>query len=268
MAYTYGSSLAPEDATKQGLGSASTILSGQMGQNRSYPTWYGSQLKSPTQMDYSSYRPNQAYKTTGGLMGGDYDRLEQAFQAPVKQAYQENLGQIKNIYGGNGLYGSSGGNMMSGALGGAQNQYQTGLADATARRYAFQSEDLDRRIQEQQFGWKMQSGRARMTRANLVGIMLSRRRTEILPTRMFRTNSPTILPNVQTPKDGTRGYLRTHSAWLPAPCPDIRPTSRQMRLTGSHRRLSRPGYTVGLAASLAGSWGQGQAMGVQFSGIP
>jgi hypothetical protein len=111
----------------------------------SYPTNY----QAPVQMGYGpQYQASPEYQMVSGLMGGDYDALETALQQPAYQAYGRNVNDINSAIGANGLYGSMGQGMHSDALAGAGQNLQSALAEATAKRYALQEEDMAAQMQQ------------------------------------------------------------------------------------------------------------------------
>ena len=117
------------------------------------PTWQNANF-TPAQIQAAyqklGYAPNYQ-----GLMGGDYNALQQALTTPgeiaARQAYEQGQTNLANTMGGRGLYGSS---IM-------QNQARTALdqpyidalttnaANAVAQRYGLQSSDL---ASQNQFG--------------------------------------------------------------------------------------------------------------------
>jgi hypothetical protein len=84
-----------------------------------------------------------------GLMGGDYDKLQQALYDPAaiaaKTAYQQGVNNLNNTMGGRGLYGSS--IMQNQANQGINTVYQNTLAsaasNAAAKRYELQQSGLN-----------------------------------------------------------------------------------------------------------------------------
>lgn len=131
--------------------------------NTAYPNYVSSASISPAQADYAAYTPatpmynvkTPDYRFTGdlpgsyrGLMGQDYDAFQSALQAPgdisARSAYDTGLINLNNMYGGNGLYGSS--IMLNQQREGLDRVLQETLAknalQAAATRYATELEDL------------------------------------------------------------------------------------------------------------------------------
>ncbi|MFV0420632.1 hypothetical protein [Oleidesulfovibrio sp.] len=114
------------------LGQAKNNLSNA--KNPSYPTYNGDQKTNP----YASQQQAQGLMSTGydpsmtayqGL-GQSPDQIRADFMQPVNQSWNNAQNQIANRFSANGLYGSRGGGLMSGALqDGAQN-YATATAQA------------------------------------------------------------------------------------------------------------------------------------------
>lgn len=113
--------------------------------NPAYPSYTGNQKTNPyanqkqaATLGSSGYDPTKALwnspkaqpLTQYNGIGQNADQIRSQFMQPVNQAWDKSQGQIKGMYGANGLYGSLGGGLMSGALqDGAQN-YMTGTAQA------------------------------------------------------------------------------------------------------------------------------------------
>lgn len=164
MAYTLNTASATYgDYALAGLGGAYDTMTGYT--PPSYPSFTPSQSLAPTTMQYAGYTPNApmaqvtapnyqlsagASPTYQGMMGGDYDALQQALMQPGQIAAQNAYGQgytnLKNVMGGRGLYGSS--IMGNQATQGLDRTYQDTLASnaagAAATRYGMQAEDLGR----------------------------------------------------------------------------------------------------------------------------
>lgn len=158
-----------ENAAASGLGYAVAALQGQNKQYN-YPSFVPSQTASPSQQSYFNYTPNapmtkvQApnYQLSAGnapqykgLMGGDYDALQQSLQKPgeisAQNAYNTGNRNLNNAMGGRGLYGSS--IMAQQANEGLNREYMNALAanaaNAAAQRYGMQATDLQN---QNQFG--------------------------------------------------------------------------------------------------------------------
>jgi len=99
-----------------------------------YPAYTGSQKTNP----YAGQQNAQGLASSGydvnkaqyNGLGQSADQIRADFMAPVNQAWDKSQSQIANRFAANGLYGSLGGGLMSGALqDGAQN-YATSIAQA------------------------------------------------------------------------------------------------------------------------------------------
>jgi len=118
--------------TNAGLSGAQNRINSNT--NPAFPTYTGgnkanpyAQQQSATGMAGSGYNAQQG--TYSGI-GRDADSVRNDYMQTANQAWDRSQGQIKNAFGANGLYGSLGGGLMSGALqDGAQN-YMTGSAQA------------------------------------------------------------------------------------------------------------------------------------------
>ena len=148
-------------AAQTGLGIAAQYATSTP--TTTYPSYVSSAAQSPTQMDYAGYTPTTPMATITapdytmnagaapeykGLMGGDYNALQQALYDPAAQAaqtaYQQGSANLANTMGGRGLYGSS--IMQTQANNGLefayQNQLRNAASNAAAQRYGMQqSED-------------------------------------------------------------------------------------------------------------------------------
>ena len=99
-----------------------------------YPTYTGGNKSNPyaqqqnaTGLGSTGYDVNTAQYNG---IGRDNASIRNDYASTANQAWDKTQGQIKNMYGANGLYGSLGGGLMSGALqDGAQN-YMTGMSQA------------------------------------------------------------------------------------------------------------------------------------------
>ena len=145
MAYTYdpayaSGSTTPEAAQKVGLGTGQNILADQVAKKYDYPDDISGQMTGPATADYATQAQNtpMAQYEMGSLTGGDYDTLQSNLQAPIYQQGQEQQANIANTYGGNGLYGSVGGGLMSGAQADSQQATQNALSNAVGQRYNLQ----------------------------------------------------------------------------------------------------------------------------------
>lgn len=118
-----------------------------------YPAYYGNSLQGPGQQQVAGYVANQPYQQVGGLMGGDYNRLEQALQAPIYQQQQDAIAQLNNTIGGRGLYGSTGTGMHDQSLNDLYARTGSALSQATAQRFGMQMEDMGQRMDENRSAW-------------------------------------------------------------------------------------------------------------------
>ena len=118
--------------TTAGLSGAQSKINSNT--NPAFPDYTGGNKTNPyatqqqaTGLMGSGYNAQQG--TYNGI-GRDADSIRNDYMATANQAWDKTQGQIKNMYGANGLYGSLGGGLMSGALqDGAQN-YMVGSAQA------------------------------------------------------------------------------------------------------------------------------------------
>lgn len=121
---------AVEKATKKGLDYAQGNLASIQGYNARFPAQQGP----------ADYVANPQYQ---GLAGGDYNAMQGAYMDQVDRAYDTGMGQMKNVFGANGMYGSVGGSggLMSGAMGALNQAKMTGYNDALTQRYQMQQQD-------------------------------------------------------------------------------------------------------------------------------
>jgi hypothetical protein len=116
--------------TTAGLSGAQSAINNTA--NSPYPNYTGGSKTNPyatqqnaTGMQGSGYNPQQGVYQS---LGRDANAIRNDYSATANQAWDKSQGAIKNMYGANGLYGSLGGGLMSGALqDGAQN-YMTGMS--------------------------------------------------------------------------------------------------------------------------------------------
>lgn len=122
--------------------------------NSAYPAYKPTQSQSPASYDYYNYTattPMAQISTPNyqGMMGGDYDKLQEALTTPganaATGAYQTGLQGLNNAMSGRGLYGSS--IMGNQQVQGLDKVYQQSLANnaanAAGQRYTLQQADLD-----------------------------------------------------------------------------------------------------------------------------
>lgn len=106
-----------------------------------YPTYTGGNKSNPyAQQQNATGLMASGYDPTKGVVAGTGRTANQMYgdyQSTVDQSWNKAQGSIKNMYGANGLYGSLGGGLMSGALqDGAQNY---AVSSAQGRMAADQS---------------------------------------------------------------------------------------------------------------------------------
>ncbi|WP_421901309.1 hypothetical protein [Maridesulfovibrio sp.] len=143
----YGSNNASaQNVVTSALNKAQSTLNGM--KTPEYPTYTGNQKQGPAQMDYYQHTQAPQYQTTGALMDGDYDKLQQAYEQPAYDAYNKATANTQNVFGNNGMYGSVGNGLMSDAMGYNQQQLNNGLSNAVAQRYQMQQADMDRMRKE------------------------------------------------------------------------------------------------------------------------
>lgn len=123
----------------------------------SYPSYYPSQKYAPESLPYPDYTPNESLKALmqginapvyKGLMGQDYESLQQALTTPgynaATSAYDIGTRNLVDVMSGKGLYGSS--IMQNQQREALDKVYQEALANnaakAAAARYAFEASDL------------------------------------------------------------------------------------------------------------------------------
>lgn len=115
-----------------GLSGAQNLINGN--KNPAFPDYTGGNKVNPyAQQQHAAGMAGSGYNAQQGTYSGigrDADSIRNDYIQTANQAWDRSQGQIKNMYGANGLYGSLGGGLMSGALqDGAQN-YMTGSAQA------------------------------------------------------------------------------------------------------------------------------------------
>jgi hypothetical protein len=78
-------------------------------------------------------------------IGQNNDQIRADFMAPVNQAWNSAQTAINNKFGANGMYGSLGSGLMSGAMGDAAQNYMTGTAQAnTMANQQIMTNDMNR----------------------------------------------------------------------------------------------------------------------------
>lgn len=118
--------------TTAGLSGAQNLIKSNT--NPAFPDYTGGNKTNPyAQQQQATGLMGSGYNAQQGTYNGigrDADSIRNDYMATANQAWDKTQGQIKNMYGANGLYGSLGGGLMSGALqDGAQN-YMVGSAQA------------------------------------------------------------------------------------------------------------------------------------------
>lgn len=152
MAYTWPTSISPDAATNEALGAAKQSLGGLMDYQPQYPTNYTGQLQGPAQQQTAAFVANPEYQRIGGLMGGDYDRLEAALRQPAQNAYAQTVRNMDARFGGSGLYGST--IQSQGLAQAGRDVLLPGLSQATAQRYGLQMQDMQRLGEQEQNAYK------------------------------------------------------------------------------------------------------------------
>lgn len=115
-----------------GLSGAQNAIQGN--QYQAYPDYTGGQKTNP----YANQQQAGAYQASGftpGMaqyqgLGQSNDQIRSDFMAPVNQAWNKAQSDIANKYSAQGLYGSRGSGLMSGALGDSAQNYATSIAQA------------------------------------------------------------------------------------------------------------------------------------------
>ena len=129
--FDWGTSTAPSSAQNSALGAATKTLGNLGSKQYSMPDYYGSQLKAPAQTDYyqtQSLTPMEKVDIPSYLsfQGNDFqsweDAIKNAAQSDINAQMQRTQGNMQNVLGGGGLYGSS-----------IQADQMTNLGDAWAR---------------------------------------------------------------------------------------------------------------------------------------
>lgn len=139
---------------KEAYGATDDVVERALNRDQAFHQDYTSKLAGPATGEFYS---NQGYgdlETVGGLMGEDYQRLEESLQSPIHQQHADAMTDIKNVFGGNGLYGSTGRGMMSDAMATQNNATQEALAGATAQRYGMEMQDRSQRMGENLSAWQ------------------------------------------------------------------------------------------------------------------
>lgn len=139
---------------EKGLGTAANVLNSTLRRGEAYHKNYTNQQKGPATSEYYNNTGYGDYQQVGGLAGGDYGRLEESLQVPIQQQHNQAMTDINNVFGGNGLYGSTGRGMMSDAMAAQNNATQNALASATAQRYGLELQDRSQRMGENMNAWK------------------------------------------------------------------------------------------------------------------
>ncbi|WP_319583950.1 hypothetical protein [uncultured Pseudodesulfovibrio sp.] len=140
-------------AQKKGLGTGSNIMQAGLQRQQAYPQSYTSQMQGPAQANYYDYTAPGQMNTVSGLEGGDYAKLTQSLQQPILSQHNQAMAGINDQYSARGLYGSTGGGMMSQAQG-AQNQAtQNALSNAVATGYGLQLQDQSQQIDQNKASW-------------------------------------------------------------------------------------------------------------------
>lgn len=114
-----------------------------------YTAYTGNQMANP----YANQNQAAQYAGSGyntGMtqyqgIGQNNDQIRADFMQPVQQAWNNAQTAIGNKFGANGMYGSLGSGLMSGALGDASQNYMTGMAQAnTLANQQIMDNDMNR----------------------------------------------------------------------------------------------------------------------------
>lgn len=146
-------SMKSEDAQKKGLGTGYNIMQSGLSREQAYPQSYTDQMQGPAQADYYQYTAPSQMNTVSGLQGGDYEALAQSLQQPIYSQHSKAMAGINDQYSANGLYGSTGGGMMSQAQGAQNEATQNALANTVATRYGLQLQDQSQQIDQNKAQW-------------------------------------------------------------------------------------------------------------------
>jgi hypothetical protein len=146
-------SMKSEDAQKKGLGTGYNIMQAGLTREQAYPQSYTDQMQGPAQADYYQYTAPGQMNTVSGLQGGDYEALTQSLQQPIYSQHNKVMAGINDQYSANGLYGSTGGGMMSQAQGAQNEATQNALSNAVATRYGLQLQDQAQQIDQNKAQW-------------------------------------------------------------------------------------------------------------------
>lgn len=113
-----------------GLSGANSLISNQT--NPAMPAYTGGNKVNPYAVQQTANgMQGSGYEVGKGVYGGigrDAASIRKDYQGAVDQSWNKSLGQIKNMYGANGLYGSMGGGLMSGVANDAAQNYATASA--------------------------------------------------------------------------------------------------------------------------------------------
>jgi hypothetical protein len=113
-----------------GLSGAKNLITKQA--NPAYPAYTGGQKSNPYAVQQTAQgMQGSGYDVNQGVYGGigrDATSIRNDYQSSVDQSWDKSMGQIKNMYGANGLYGSMGGGLMSGVANDAAQNYATASA--------------------------------------------------------------------------------------------------------------------------------------------
>ncbi len=146
--------ITPEQSIDVGLGTAGNILEGIVGRPEQFPAWWGDQAIAPEQFNYFDYIAGPQLGQTQlpgsyqGLMGGDYDRLEEALRTPgeiaAREGFRTGKSYLDDVMTNQGMYGSSvmGRQANEGLNRELMNALSSNAAQAIAQRYGLQQGDL------------------------------------------------------------------------------------------------------------------------------
>ena len=150
--------MSAEDITQYGLNAGKDLLNQSLQNPLTMPEWWGNDYTYMDSAEYASQFPDLVQPANlaqqaipgeySGLMGSDYDRLEQSLRTPgeiaATNAYDRGSRDLNAYMGNSGMYGSS--VMAQQANEGLNREYMNAeaanAAQAAAQRYGLQQNDL------------------------------------------------------------------------------------------------------------------------------
>jgi len=131
----------PEAVQKSGLGTAQSIANAQLGATQNMAPDVSMQMMNPATAQYYSRQALPQLQEIGGIGEQGYQAVQDALFAPIKQQDEIARQRLSDMYGGRGLYGSSGTGLMSGALAQQEQATQNALSNAVRQRYDLEMAD-------------------------------------------------------------------------------------------------------------------------------